>query len=248
MKFQAGQSIVHRLHPVVKLCWLLWATVAVFLFDSPVLPLIVAGCTLAFLGLAGIAPWRIGGMRLWLTLGIVILITHALSIPQGDPIVGPVTREGLVSGVRAMGRLLAVILTSSLFVSTTEPFSLACGLMRVGLPYRWGFTLVTALRLAPIFRLEAHHIYRAQLVRGVAYDAWGPRRWWLILRRLCFPLLVSALRTAHSLSLSMEGRAFGLHRERTYMREVTAGSRDVVAGLLLAASVMVAIGCLLMPE
>ena len=140
-----------------------------------------------------------------------------------------------------MGRLLAVILMSSLFVQTTEPFSLACGLMGIGLPYRWGFSLVTALRLAPIFRLEAHHIYRAQLARGVAYDTAGPRRWWLILRHLCLPLLVSALRTAHSLSLSMEGRAFGLHRRRTYMREVTAGARDVVAGALLVLSIVLAV-------
>lgn len=241
MKFQPGQSFVHRLHPAVKLSWLLWATVAVFLFDSPLLPLIVAGCTLALLGLAGVAPWRIGGMRLWLALSVLILVTHAFSIPQGDPILGPITTEGLVSGVRAMGRLLAVILTSALFVSTTEPFSLACGLMRIGFPYRWGFTLVTALRLAPIFRLEAHHIYRAQLVRGVGYDAWGPRRWWLILRHLCLPLVVSALRMAHSLSLSMEGRAFGLHRERTYLREVSAGRRDIVAGALLVISILAAL-------
>ena len=100
---------------------------------------------------------------------------------------------------------------------------------------------MTALRLVPVFRVEAHHVYRAQLVRGVAHDASGPRKWWLILRHLCLPLLVSALRTAHSLSLSMEGRAFGLHRKRTYLREVTAGYRDVVAGTLLAASILLAL-------
>ena len=145
----------------------------------------------------------------------------------------PAARE---SELAALGRLLAVILMSALFVMTTESFSLACALMRVGLPYRWGFTLVTALRLAPIFRLEAHHIYRAQSVRGVAYDAKGPRKWYLILRHLCLPLLVSAMRTAHCLSLSMEGRAFGLYPQRTYLREVTVGPGDVVAGILLLVS------------
>ena len=30
MRFQPGQSVIHRLHPVVKLAWLLWVTVAVF--------------------------------------------------------------------------------------------------------------------------------------------------------------------------------------------------------------------------
>jgi energy-coupling factor transport system permease protein len=174
-------------------------------------------------------------------LAIGITALHAAVGREGGEIVGPVTDVGLVNGVRAAGRLLAVILMSTLFVTTTEPVSLACALMGVGLPYRWGFALVTALRLAPIFRVEAHHVYRAQLVRGVAYDAAGPRRWWLILRRLCLPLLVSALRTAHSLSLSMEGRAFGLHRQRTYMRPVSVSGRDLVAGALLGLSVLAAV-------
>jgi energy-coupling factor transport system permease protein len=222
------------------LAWLVWVTVAVFMFDSAVLPLVAAGGALALLWHAGVAPWRIAGIRLWLTMGTAILLTHALVAGEGDPVLGPLTTLGLVNGVRATGRLLAVVLASTLFVTTTEPFSLACALMDVGLPYRWGFALVTALRLAPVFRLEAHHVYRAQLVRGVAYDARGPRRWWLILRHLCFPLLVSALRTAQALSLSMEGRGFGLHPRRTSLRELRLARHDFIAGALLAASVLAA--------
>jgi len=241
MEFQPGQSLAHRLHPLVKLAWLLWGTVAVFAFDSAILPLIVVGCSVALLWSSGVAPWRIAGIRVWVSLAAVILVTHALFVPEGDPILGPLTAVGLVQGVRAMGRLLAVILMSAAFVVTTEPVSFACALMSLKFPYRWGFALVTALRLAPVFRLEAQHVYRAQLVRGVAYDAAGPRKWWLILRHLCFPLLVSALRTAHLLSLSMEGRAFGLRRRRTYMREVKAARRDAVAAVLLAISVLLAV-------
>ncbi|UCG15798.1 MAG: energy-coupling factor transporter transmembrane protein EcfT [Phycisphaerales bacterium] len=241
MKYQPGQSTMHRLHPAVKLAWLLWCTVAVFVFSAPTLPVIAAGCAVALLWWSGVAPWRIPGIQAWLTLGIGILFIQVAFIRQGDPVVGPVTSAGLAAGLRAAGRLLAVILMSALFVITTEPFSLACALMGIGLPYRWGFALVTALRLAPVFQVEAHHVYRAQLVRGVAYDTTGPRRWWLLLRHLCLPLLVSALRTAHALSLSMEGRAFGLHRRRTYLRQVAAGRRDVVAGGLLVLSIGLAV-------
>jgi energy-coupling factor transport system permease protein len=241
MRFQPGQSSLHRLHPAVKLVWLLWVTVAVFAFDSPVLPLVAVGGTVTLLWLAGVVPWRIPGVRVWAGLGVMVLAAHTLLVREGDPLFGPVTAAGLVSGLRAGGRLLAVILMSTLFVMTTDPVLLACALMRLGLPYRWGFALVTALRLVPVFRLEAHHVYRAQLVRGVAYDAAAPWRWWLLLRHLCLPLLVSALRTAHALSLSMEGRAFGLHRRRTYMREIAAGPRDFVAGALLAATIVLAV-------
>lgn len=262
MEFRPGQSMVHRLHPIVKLVWLLWVTVVVFVVDpsaagheaasvgSPtvgraVFPLIVAGCAVGLLWLSGAAPWRIPGIRIWVSLGTLILVLHSVFSGQGHPSAGLVTTAGLIAGLRAAGRLLAVILMSFLFVMTTEPVSLACSLMRIGLPYRWGFTLVTALRLAPVFRVEAHHVYRAQLVRGVAYDAAGPRRWWLMLRHLCLPLLVSAVRTAHSLSLSMEGRAFGLHRRRTFMSQAPVTRRDIAAVVLLIASFPMAVwhGC-----
>ncbi|HUU84919.1 MAG TPA: energy-coupling factor transporter transmembrane component T [Phycisphaerae bacterium] len=237
MTYQTGHSVLHRLHPVVKLAWLLWVTVAVFVFHSVALPLAAVGLALALLWLAGVPPWRIPGARACLILGVGIVVLHAVVARHGEPLIGPVTTVGLVNGLRAAGRLLAVILMSTLFVTTTEPVSLACALVGAGLPYRWGFALVTALRLAPVFRVEAHHVHRAQLVRGVAYDAWGPRRWWLILRHLCMPLLVSALRTAHSLSLSMEGRAFGLHRRRTSLRQVNITRLDVAIGALLLLSI-----------
>jgi energy-coupling factor transport system permease protein len=241
MKYQPGQSMVHRLHPLLKLGWLLWLTVAVFAFESPPLPVIVVVCAVLLLWGSGVAPWRIPGVRVWAAVGTLLLVTHALSDREGAAIIGPLTANGLGAGVRAAGRLLAVMSLSTLFVTTTEPVSLVCALVNMGLPYRWGFALMTALRLAPVFRVEAHHVYRAQMVRGVAYDGPAFRRWWAMAKYLCFPLLVSALRSAHSLSLSMEGRAFGLYRRRTYMREVKVGRLDVVAGLSLALSMLVAV-------
>ncbi|MFH1745836.1 MAG: energy-coupling factor transporter transmembrane component T [Planctomycetota bacterium] len=243
MIYQPGQTVFHDMHPLVKLAWLLWGTVAVFVFDSVALALGVTGAALVLLWLAGVPPWRITGLRLWLTLSLVILAAHLIMNQAGGPTEDPESQSGLVAGLRVIGRLLAVVLMSSLFVTTTEPVKLAHALMRAGLPYRWGFTLVTALRLTPLFRMEAHHVYRAQLVRGVAYDRIGPRRWWLVARHLCLPMIVSALRMTQTLSLSMEGRAFGRYPRRTSLRTVTFGARDIMAGALLSASIALAIWC-----
>ena len=241
MKYRSGQSLLHRLHPVVKLGWLLSVTVAVFVLDSVAGPVMTAGCAVGLLWLSGWPPWRIPGVRVWLPMSAAIFVIQIAFVREGDPLVGAVTSGGVAAGLRAVGRLLTVVLMSALFVTTTEPVSLAYALMNAGLPYRWGFALMTALRLAPAFQVEARHIHRAQLVRGVAYETRGPRRWWLILRHLCLPLLVSSLRTAQTLSLSMEGRAFGLHPRRTYLREVVAGRRDIVAGLLLVVLLLAAV-------
>lgn len=236
MTYRPGDSLLHRLHPLVKLIWLLWGTVAVFLFSSATLPLAVAAAALAALWSAGIRPWRSPGLRLWAAVGMMVLFVQAALIREGAPLLWFITTGGLTAGLRALGRLLAVILMSTTFVTTTEPYALACALMKFGLPYRWGFALVTALRLAPVFRLEAHHVYRAQLVRGVAYGTPGPRRYWLMLQRLALPLVVSALRNAQALSWSMEGRAFGLHPRRTFVHSPTLRRRDVAALFLLTAS------------
>ncbi|MEW6199055.1 MAG: energy-coupling factor transporter transmembrane component T [Planctomycetota bacterium] len=229
----AATSGVHRLHPLVKLVWLIGLTVTVFRSPGATVPWLTAGGVMVLLWCASVPPWRLPGLRMWLTLAVMIVAVHVAFIREGRVVLGPVTAAGLEGGLRVTGRLLAVVLASHLFVKTTDPSSLAQALMKAGLPVRWGFALVTALRLVPVLRVEAHHVYRAQLVRGMPYDARGPRRWWLLLRRWLLPLLVSALRTAHALSLAMEGRGFGLHPRRTFRREVRRTFGDVVAAALL---------------
>ncbi len=224
---------MHRLHPLVKLAWLIGLTVTVFRTPDATVPWLTVGGVTVLLWCATIPPWRLPGVRLWLTLALVIVAVHVAFVREGRVVLGPITAAGLEGGLRVAGRLLAVVLASHLFVKTTDPSSLAQALMKAGLPVRWGFALVTALRLVPVFRVEAHHVYRAQLVRGMPYDTHGPRRWWLLLRRCLLPLLVSALRTAHALSLAMEGRGFGLHRRRTFRREVRLTFGDAVAAALL---------------
>ena len=233
MTYTVGTSRLHRLHPLVKLVWLIGLTVAVFRTPGATVPWLTVGGVMVLLWCATVPPWKLPGLRLWLTLALVIVAAHVAFVREGRVVLGPVTAAGLEGGLRVAGRLLAVVRASHLFVKTTDPSSLAQTLMKAGLPVRWGFALVTALRLVPVFRVEAHHVYRAQLVRGMPYDARGPRTWWLLLRRWLLPLLVSALRTAHALSLAMEGRGFGLHPRRTFRREVRLTCGDVVAAALL---------------
>jgi energy-coupling factor transport system permease protein len=122
-------------------------------------------------------------------------------------------------------------------VLTTEPNDLALALMRAGLPYRYGFTLITALRLVPTFEQEGQIVYNAQLARGVRYDIKSPRRFMTLVRQFLLPLLVSALGKVDSLSVSMEGRCFGKYRTRTFLRELHATWRDGLAlGLLVLAT------------
>ena len=225
------ESPVHRLHPLAKLSWLVGATAAALLCSEPAVVIVLVVTAVAALWIARLPPWRLPGRRLYVLLALSLLIVNALLSDRGERLIGPVTTGGLARGSLAAGRIISVILFSQLFVATTDAASLGQALIAVRLPYRWAFALVTALRLAPLFRSEANTVYWAQRARGVRYDRGPVRRRWLMLRKLLLPLVVSSLRMAAALSATMENRCFGLHRRRTSLHPLPFTFADAVAML-----------------
>jgi energy-coupling factor transport system permease protein len=117
---------------------------------------------------------------------------------------------------------------SYIFILTTDPSDLAYALMKIGLPYRYGFMLVTALRLAPVMEEEGQTIYRAQLVRGIRYDRGNLRKLLLIIQQFMTPLLISALSRADKLVFSMEGRGFGKQSQRSFRKRPSLTKLDLI--------------------
>lgn len=236
--YYPGDSFLHRLHPLTKAAWLILGTVLVFVVRSP---WAVAGAVMLLLAgfpIAGVRLVRLRGARLFVSTALLLGLLQVLFVREGATwaTVGSlaVTAGGVEAGVYVAGRFLSVILLSYLFVLTTEPSDLAYALMRAGMPYRYGFALITALRLVPTFEQEGQIVYNAQLARGVRYDVRSPRRFLTLARQFVLPLLVSALGKVDALAVSMEGRCFGKHATRTFLREVHATWLDGVAlGTLL---------------
>ncbi len=244
--FQPGDSFLHHLHPLVKAAWLLFGTIFVFVVRSPWPVMVMVALLLVAFPLIGVRLGRLRGARLFITTALFLGILQVIFRQEGAILfqLGPltVTAGGVEAGLYVAGRFLSVILLSYLFVLTTEPNDLAFALMRAGLPYRYGFTLITALRLVPTFEQEGQIVYNAQLARGVRYDVRSPRRFLTLARQFFLPLLVSALGKVDSLSVSMEGRCFGKYRTRTFLREVRATWRDVVALSLLVLAIGLLVG------
>jgi len=243
LTFRPGNSILHRLHPLVKFAWLVGLTGLVFLVQGPVINLAAAASLAVIFPLLGISFSSLRGFRLLVSTAVLIGLLQVIFSGGGSQLlaVGPVrvTDQGLTRGVYLASRFLTVVLASYLFVITTDPGELAYALMRAGLPYRYGFTLVTALRLVPVFEGEALTVYRAQLARGVAYDRSSLLEMVKSLRGLLLPMLVSAMSKVDAMAVSMEGRCFGRYPDRTYFRVRRAGQRDWLAltalvGLVLA--------------
>lgn len=253
--YLSGASPVHRLNPLVKAVVLLAFTVSCFALSTP------ARGSLLFLIL--LLCYRLSGyglgffarkLRLILTFCGIILAVQLLFWHEGPVFFSFVLmgrrfaffQEGLVRGVSISLRFLNIVGSSYLFVSTTDPNQLAYSLMQAGLPYRYGFMLITALRFAPLFRLELQQVRNAQMVKGVDLQGKSFRDIIRQARLTLLPLLVSALEKVDSLAMSMEGRAFGLYPTRTYLVSHAVTRKDLavmlicllVLGGLIAASMM----------
>jgi energy-coupling factor transport system permease protein len=220
--YQPGDSIFHRLHPLVKMAWLLFGSVLVFVLRSPWLVVTVVALLVLAFTLAGLRLDRVRGTRLFITTALLLGLLQILFVHEGETLlqIGPlvITVGGLQAAAYVAGRFLSVILLSYLFV------------------------LTTALRLVPVFEQEGQTVYHAQLARGVQYDVRSPRRFVTLARQFFLPLLVSALGKVDALAVSMEGRCFGKYPTRTFVREVHATRLDWLAvGLLLAAALAAAL-------
>lgn len=243
--YRPGHSLLHRLHPLVKAGWLLALTVAFFVLRQPPVIALLLALSLAAYPLNGLRIREIPGTRVAFVTALVLGVLQMIFNRRGIVLatLGPLTltQMGVNEAVIVSGRFLSVILLSYLFVLTTDPNDLAYGLMQMGLPYRYGFALITALRLVPIFEEEARRVYQAQLVRGAGYGVRGPKRFLILMRQFLLPMLSSALGKVDALAVSMEGRGFGRYPTRTFYRPRAFSRRDGLGLIGLVAFVVLVI-------
>src|SRR5512136_2883745 len=114
--YQPGHSFLHRLHPLVKIAWLLFGTILVFVVRSPWM--VVAAVVLLVLAfpLAGLRLGRVRGTRLFITTALLLGLLQILFVHEGETLlqIGPlaITVGGLQAAAYVAGRFLSVILLS----------------------------------------------------------------------------------------------------------------------------------------
>jgi energy-coupling factor transport system permease protein len=116
---------------------------------------------------------------------------------------------------------------------TTPQGTLVRGMVRLGLPYEYGLSLAIALRYIPTFGGIILMIMDAQKARGLELDKGNFFRKTLKYVYVMAPVVISALRMADQLSLSIESRAYGAPVKRTYLTDLKMRLTDGVALVVL---------------
>jgi len=248
LRYEGGSSFIHRLNPLTRLLVLVAYSVSIFMFSSLTAEL------LCFLAMLAIAAWlrsrtlaSLVTSKYFISFALLIVAVQALFTGGGGLIVSVplvlftvnITTMGVYNGLLIAFRFLTIILGSAIFIVTTEPNELAYALMKAGLPYRFGFMIVTAIRFLPVFESEAGTVRNAQAARGLEIDSGGIKSVIKIVRFTLMPLIVSALSKVDVLVISMESRAFGYSRARTFTRSRPFRATDAVISATAVAIVAV---------
>lgn len=132
----------------------------------------------------------------------------------------------------------------ALLLSVTQMSDLSGVLVqRLHVPYKYAFTLTTAIRFIPVFADSLSGIMEAQTARGVAFDTKNPFKKLGLILPLCMPLLISSVGRIHDTAAVAEMRGFTLRTRESQSRRYTFKSGDLFAALIAAA--FVAAGALL---
>jgi energy-coupling factor transport system permease protein len=242
VEYSPGDTFFHNLDPRSKIVFMLMITALIVVVDS----LWVAGLILLTL----ICLWLLAGLSLsvlrelitpLIGLAAFLLLAQAILYP-GDrvliqPIVphpipilggkGSVTLEGILFAVLLSLRLVAMVIVLPLVSMTTPVHIFTLGLVRMGLPYRFAYTMTTALNLIPLLQAEANTIADAQKLRAFqVFEKGGFLDKLKAYPSLVTPLIIGAMRRAQLIAVAMDSRAFGASTNRTYIQDIRMRARD----------------------
>lgn len=231
-QYVPGNSVIHRMNPVTKILLTIVICVAAFLSGNLfyLAGLLVVDLLIGIIaGVAG-KTWTI--FKGLLKIAIFLFVLQILLVRNGTPVLWIITDEGLLTAARVVIRLVVVCMPLALVLAVTRVTDLTNSLVQVlHVPYKYAFTLSTAIRFVPQFLEEMSGIMEAQTARGVAFDkARGLKKFSMILP-LCAPLLISSVRKTDLTAAAAEVRGFRLRtRASGYKRYPFTG---VDLGMLL---------------
>ncbi len=241
-EYVPGTSLIHRLNPITKLLLTVVICAAAFITDSLIFLLFLLALDLLIGFIAGVPKKTLSILKGLLKIAAFLFVLQALLTRRGTPIFWIVTDEGLLTAGKVVLRLMVVCMPLALVLAVTKISDLANALVQVlHVPYKYAFTLTTAIRFIPQFLSEMGDIMEAQTARGVEFDsAKGLKKLGMILP-LCAPLLISSVRRSEQTAVAAEVRGFHLRTAASGYKKYPFLRIDLMTMILCAALIAAAI-------
>lgn len=230
-------TVIHRLDARTKILLFVYVFMVLVLFENPLWMLPIA--TLVVLHTALARSWR----NLWRIRALLAILTVWSLILWNFFASGEThlfwifDEQSLLFGVARTMLLLLMITSGVNLISTTRNEELVLGMIRLGLPYRVGFAISTALRLVPTTAASLQTIAQAQRSRGLDLDGGN------ILERmrkyvpLLIPVFITTIRSTNVFGMALESKGFGAREDRTFYLQLHITTLDRI--LLIGGGVFV---------
>lgn len=223
-----NNSFIHRLDPRVKVIIFLLTFVAILLFENPlwmmpitvliVVQLIVSG---AYKNLR-----RIRYILIVLTVSSMILWN--LFSTGETQLFWRITVESMSFAIARTLLMILMISAGMILITSTRNEELINGMIRLGMPYRVGFAISTALRLVPTIASSTVTISQAQRSRGLDLESGNLLERVKKFMPLLVPVFISTIRSTNIFGMALESKGFGARKDRTFYLVLEMRNMDYV--------------------
>jgi energy-coupling factor transport system permease protein len=218
--FRKKDTVVHRLDPRTKLYLAILLFILTVMFSQVIVLTIIFLSLLLVLAVArSLGQWFKTLKALsFIFVFIVIVDSVVMSVQE--------VQYPLGYALTTIVRLLDIMACFSIFFLTVHPDDFAQALIQLHVPFDFAFTLAMATRYVPTLAQEAQTIIDAQMSRGLELQKGNIVRQIRNYVPILIPLIVSSIRRAFSVAESLESRAFGSTKRRTYLHMLRMAKKD----------------------
>ena len=246
LEYVPGDTVFHRMNPVVKLIGAIVFALACFCTSNIAFLVAMLAVALGIAGACGMLRQTTGLMKAVLAFSLILAIVQVLFTPTGDQLValpwGYIGTGSLMAALTTVIRLEAAAIPLFLTFYVTKVSDMTNAAVKVlHVPYKYAFTFSSTVHFIPVFMNDMHSIMEAQTARGVEFDQGGIFRKIGLMVPLCVPLLVSSVRKTNSAAIAAEVRGFNLRTRASGYKNYPFASFDVVALVVMVALLVCAI-------
>ncbi len=240
-RYEKGESLLHHLHPVTKLVWIVIMSITILFIHSLLLLLAFDIVLFCEVKISGISLQKLFRQLKWIFIFTLLVIPidvlfNAIPNVQTEiifyllpPELFPVRRIAVYLALRGTLWILALATSGILFAITTHPKDLVYGLISIGIPYRFCFALMVGFRYIPRIQDESVNIEIAQRLRGVELSRKrGFRHLFSSIKERLSTILIAILRRAETTTVSMDKRGFGFAPKRINRTKIRFHVQDLL--------------------